>query len=204
MLSRKRFIMAIGIPDLDWLAAHRDADESWLGPGPMLINLQPWMERLANSGHRVLVAATYAAALTTCQHWKNWLAKSPDVALESILEAQPPTVQLAAVARWLDSPTAENKSQAINTVDLTKQLHWFHEEYRDAWFEEPGMWAVESSEYCVLSLTGDPYSRESFTSLATISVSCAVNSFRKSADGDIRDSVGIVLDAIRRQLTNAG
>ena len=196
--------MAIVIPELDWLAAHRDADESWLGPGPMLVNLQPWMERLASTGHQVLVAATYSAAQTGCQHWENWHAKSPDVARESILEGKPPTEQLAAVARWLDSPTAENKSNAIKTVDLTKQLHWFHEEYREAWFDEPGMWAVESSEYCVLSLTGDPYSRESLATLATISVSCAVNSFRKSAGGDIRDSLGIVIDAIRRQLAYAG
>jgi hypothetical protein len=196
--------MAIVIPELEWLAAHRNADESWFGPGPMLVNLQPWMERLANSGHQVLVSATYAAAQTACQHWEIWLAESPDVALESILENQPPTEQLAAVARWLDSPTAENKSQAINTVDLTKQLHWFHEEYRDAWFDEPGMWAVESSEYCVLSLTGDPYSRDSLTTLATISVSCAVNSFRKSAEADIWDSLGIVIDAIRRRLAHEG
>jgi hypothetical protein len=162
------------------------------------------MEGLANTGHEVLVAATYAAAQGACQHWENWLAKSPDVALQSILGSRPPTEQLAAVARWLDSATAGNKSQAIKTVDLTKQLHWFHQEFRDRWFYEPGMWAVESSEYCVLSLTGDPYSRFSLTNLATICVSCAVNSFRKSAEDDIRDFLGIVIDAIRREFADRG
>lgn len=196
--------MSIVIPEFDWLAAQRDADESWLGPGPMLVNLQPWMERLADTGHKVLVTATYAAAQTACQHWENWFAKSPDVARQSLLDARPPTEQLAAVARWLDSPTAENKSQAIETVDQTKQLHWFHEEYRDAWFDEPGIWAVESSEYCVLSMSGELYSPFSLTNLATISVSCAINSFRKSAEGDIRASLGVVIDAIRRQFARAG
>ena len=171
------------IPDLDWLAASGDPDDTWHGPGPMLVNLQPWMEHL------------YAS--------DNWLARSRNIALESILDAQPPTGQLAAVRRWLDSPTDEHKMLALDTIDLTKQLHWFHEEYCDVWFDEPGMWAVESSEYCVLSLTGDPYSQDTFATFATISVSCAVNSFRTSA-ADIRDAFAVVMDAIRRQLTNAG
>ena len=188
------------MPDLDWLAMARDGDETWLGPGPMLVNLRPWMERLATSGHRNLVIATHAAARAARQHWDRWLADSREVALESILESQPPDEQLAAVARWLDSPTAENKSRAIKTVDLTKQLHWFHEEYRDAWFDEPGMWAIESSEYCVLSLTGDPHSRQSFAALATIAVWCAINSFRVSAESSIRDSFRLSWTAIRREL----
>jgi hypothetical protein len=85
-------------------------------------------------------------------------------------------------------------------VDRTKQLHWFHEEYRDVWFDVPGMWAVESSEYCVLSLTGEPYYDVPLAELAAISVSCALNSFRTSVDDDVRDSLAMVVDAIRRQL----
>jgi hypothetical protein len=188
------------MPDLEWLATTRDGDETWLGPGPALINLRQWMERLSGIGHRNLVIATHSAASAACQHWDHWLSRSRELALESILESRPPDQQLAAVARWLDSPTSENKSRAIETVDLTKQLHWFHEEYRDAWFDEPGMWAVESSEYCVLSLTGDPYSRTSLADLATIAVSCAVNSFRMSAEGEIHDSLSIIVDAIRLEL----
>ena len=182
----------------------READETWLGPSPMLVNLQPWMQQLNTSGHHNLVAATYAAAKVAHPHWDNWLKKSPEIARESILDNQPPTEQLAAVARWLDSPTSEHKKLTLGTVDHTKQLHWFHEEYKDAWFDEPGMWAVESSEYCVLSLAGDPYSSASLATLATISVCCAVNSFRISAEDDIRDSLSIVLNAIRRQLEQAG
>ena len=192
------------IPELEWLIASRDADDSWVGPGPMLVNLHPWMERLGTSGHHNLVAATYAAAETARQHWDAWLTKSPDIALESILDAQPPAGQLAAVRRWLDSPTAEHKTLALDTIDLTEQLHWFHEEYADVWFDEPGMWAVEASEHCVMSLTGDPYSQVSLATQATISVSSAINSFRRSAAYDIRDSVGIILDAISRQLVHAG
>jgi len=191
--------MALVVPEFDWLAANRDADESWLGPGPMLVNLQPWMEQLAVAGPRVLVGAMYAAAQAACRHWDAWLARSPDDARDSILEGRPPTEQLAAVAGWLTSPTETNRTRALDTVDLTKQLHWFHEEYCDRWFDEPGIWAVESSEQCVLSLTGDPYSQQSRTSLATVAVSCAVNSFRNSAKADIRDPLKIVIDSIRRQ-----
>jgi len=121
--------------------------------------------------------------------------------MQSILDGQPPREQLGAVRRWLISPNAKYADLASATVDYTKQLHWFHEEYRDAWFNEPGMWAIESSEYCVLTLTGDPYSRESIESFATISVACAVNSFRKSAEHDIRGALKIVVDAIARQLS---
>jgi hypothetical protein len=162
------------------------------------------MERLAGSGHRNLVGATFAAASVTRRQWDDWLSRSPDAARESLLESQTPTEQLAAVARWLESPTPEHKALALDTVDLTKQLHWFHEEYSDVWFDEPGMWAIESSEYCVLTLAGDPYSDASPASLATISVSCAVNALRSSEDDDIRESLRVVVDAIRRQLRGAG
>lgn len=192
------------IPELEWLATSLAPDESWLGPGPMLVNLQPWMQRLYNSGHRNLVATTYAAAKMARQHWDNWLVKSPDIALESILDNQPPTEQLATVAGWLDSPSSEHKNLALESVGHTKQLHWFHEEYEDVWFDEPGMWAVESSEYCVLSLTSDPYAPTSLATLATISVSSAINSFRTSAEDDIQDSLSVLVDAIRRQLEQAG
>lgn len=192
------------IPDLDWLAASGDVDDSWLGPGPNLHNLRAWMERLAGSGQPDLVAATFAAASVARLQWDDWLARSPDTARESLLESQPPSEQLAAVARWLESPTAERKALALDTVDLTKQLHWFHEEYSDVWFDEPGMWAVESSEYCVLTLAGDPYSDASPATLATISVSCAVNSLRSSDDDDIRESLRPVVDAIRWRLGGAG
>jgi len=188
------------IPDLDWLAASGPVDDSWLGPGPAQVNLRPWMERLARSGHANLVAATYAAVRLACRYWDQWLATSPEFARESIPDGQPPTEQLAAVARWLDSPTAEHKDLALGTVDQTKQLHWFHEEFIDAWFNLPCMWAVESSEFCVLSLTGEPYDDLPPAELAAISVSCAVNSFRTSADDDIRDPLAMVVDAIRRQL----
>jgi hypothetical protein len=192
------------IPDFDWLAEARTVNDSWPGPGPNLVNLRPWMERIAGSGHRNLVAATYAAAMLARQHWENWLDRSPEVARESLLDSQPPTEQLAAVARWLESPTAEQKAVALGTVDLTKQLHWFHEEFSDRWFDEPGMWAAESSEYCVLTLAGDPYSPASPADLATIAVACAMNSLRASVDDDIRDPLRVVVDAIRRQLDDAG
>jgi len=162
------------------------------------------MERLADSGHENLVAATYAAATLARRQWDEWLARSPSIALESLLDSQPPTEQLAAVARWLDLRSAEHKTLALATVDLTKQLHWFHEEYSDVWFDEPGMWAIESSEFCVLTLAGDPYSNALPSELAAISVSCALNSLRASADDDIRDSLRIVVDAIRRQLQEMG
>jgi hypothetical protein len=192
------------IPALDWLAASGDVDDSWLGPGPNLTNVREWMERLAGSGHRNLVAATFAAASVARRRWDEWLARSPDTARESLLESRPPTEQLAAVARWLESPTQEHKALALDSVDLTKQLHWFHEEYSDVWFDEPGMWAVESSEHCVLTLAGDPNSDASPASLATISLSCAVNSLRSSDDDDIRESLRPVVDAIRRRLRGAG
>ncbi|MGN6544732.1 MAG: hypothetical protein ACTHK7_06770, partial [Aureliella sp.] len=130
------------IPDIDWLAKSSDADISWYGPGPVLVNLQTWMEQLQSIGHYQLVAATYAAAKAALPHWENWLAKSPEVAIESILDGQPPSSQLAAVARWLNAPSDENKRLALETVDHTKQLHWFNEEFKDAWFKEPGMWAI--------------------------------------------------------------
>jgi hypothetical protein len=85
-------------------------------------------------------------------------------------------------------------------VDLTKQLHWFDEEYRDVWFDEPGMWAIEAIEYCVLTLAGDPHSDDSPATLATTSVACALNSLRTSANDDIRDPLRLVMKAIRSQL----
>lgn len=188
------------IPDIDWLAVSGDADNSWYGPGPVLVNLRTWMEQLQSDGHYKLVAATYAAAKVALPHWESWLARSPDVAIESILDGQPPTSQLAAVSRWLNAPNDENKRLALETVDRTKQLHWFDEEFKDAWFQEPGMWAVESSEHCVLSLTGDPYASVSLAALATIAVSCAVNSFWGSAEQSIRDSLSTVVNAIRSEL----
>jgi len=191
-------------PEFDWLAETGDADDSWFGPGPMLVNLQHWMDRLAATSHRHLVLATYAAAQTSHPHWDKWLADSPNIAHESILDARTPTEQLAAVAHWLDTPTEENKSDAQETVDLTKQLHWYHEEYEDVWFDEPGMWAVESAEHCVLSLTGDPYSSLTLTNLATIAVSCAVNSFRRSLGDSIRAALRSVVDAIADQFAEAG
>lgn len=191
------------IPDLDWLVTSADLDDSWLGPGPKLVNLRPWMDRLGAHGHRTLVAATYAAAEVARQHWDAWFMASPDIAMESIVDGQPPTEQLAAVKRWLNSPTVLHKNSAFDTVDHTNQLHWFDEEYRDVWFDEAGMWAVESSEYCVLSLTGDPYSKDSVEALATLSVACAINSFRKSAEHEIRDAVSAIAEAIRRQLEEA-
>jgi hypothetical protein len=187
-------------PDLEWLASCGGVDDSWLGPGPILVNLRVWMERLAGSSHQNLVTATFAAASVARRKWDAWLARDPKTATESLLESQSPTEQLAAVDRWLTSPTADLKAIALRTVDLTKQLHWLHDEYRDAWFEEPGMWAVESSEYCVLTLAGDPNSDASPASHATISVSCAINALRASGDDDIRESIRVVVDAIRRQL----
>src|SRR5215472_15597709 len=96
------------IPDVDCLATSTAVDDSWLGPGPKLVNLRPWLERLSMVGQRTLVAVTYAAAEAARQHWEAWLKKSPGIAMESILEGRPPTEQLAAVKRWLDSPTGEN------------------------------------------------------------------------------------------------
>ena len=191
------------VPDLEWLAASRSVDGSWLGPGPNLVNLRPWMQRLAVHGHRTVVAATYAAAALARPHWDSWLARSADFARESLLDGRPPTEQLAAVARWLESPTDEHRAHALETVDLTKQLHWFYEEYEDAWFGLPGMWAIESSEYCVLTLAGDPYSHASPPDLATISVSCALNALRPSADDDVRGPLAAVVEAVRRQLNDA-
>lgn len=188
------------IPDLDWLATTLAPDDSWLGPGPMLASLRPWMDRLGSKGHRTLVAATYGAAETARQQWDSWLIKSRGTAMESILDGQPPPEQLGAVKRWLTSPTDEHKRLALDTVDLTKQLHWFHEEYCDVWFDEPGMWAVESSEYCVFSLTRDPYSNDSVESHATICVACAINAFRTSADEPVRNALSIVIAGIRREL----
>lgn len=188
------------VPDLDWLAASCEPDESWSGPGPMLVNLQAWMERLAAAGLHHLVSATYAAASTARAHWDAWYNESPESAQESILDGQPPTEQLAAVARWLASPSDDQMALALETVDLTKQLHWFHEEYCDVWFDEPGMWAVESSEFCVLSLTRDPYSHISRATLAAISVSCATNSFRRSPEEDIRPALTTIVTAIGDRL----
>jgi len=188
------------IPERHWLTETSTPDDLWEGPGPMLVNLHPWMERLHASSHRYLVTATHAAAHAALRYWESWLAASTEYALESILDAQPPNVQLAAVSRWLEVPTETHKKQAFATVDHTKQLHWYHEEYEETWFDEPGMWAVESSEYCALSLTGDPYSPATFADLATISVMCAVNSFRGSREDDVRDAAFIVFDAIRAAL----
>jgi hypothetical protein len=128
---------------------------------------------------------------------------SRDIALESMLDGQPPTEQLAAVRRWLDSPTDAHKNLTFATVDHTKQLHFFHEEFCNIWFDNPGMWAVESSEYCVLTLTKDPYSRDSIESLATISVMCAINTFRKSVEHPVREALSAVTGGIQRQLEQA-
>ncbi|WDI40853.1 hypothetical protein [Bremerella sp. P1] len=191
------------IPELKWLAETAVPDDSWAGPGPMLVNLHPWMERLHASSHRHLVIATHAAARTALVHWENMLAASPEESLEAILDGQPPTSQLAAVECWLQQPTEEHKNNAFETVDHTKQLYWFHEEYEEVWFKHPGMWAVESSEFCVSSLTGDPYSSASQATLATISVSCAINSFRTSPDDDVLEAASIVFEAIRAALEAA-
>jgi hypothetical protein len=187
------------IPDLEWLAVAAGVDDSWLGPGPRLVNLRPWINRLYANGHRTLVAATYAAAEAACKHWDAWLIASPEIAMQSTLDGRPPPEQLAAVKRWLDAPNAKHKDLVSATVDHTKQLHWFHEEYRDVWFDEAGIWAIEASEYCALTVTGDPYRRESIESFATISIACAVNSFRKSAEHEIRSALAIVVAAIGRQ-----
>jgi hypothetical protein len=191
------------IPDLDWLTATEEADESWLGPGPKLCNLRPWVDTLASHGGQTLVAATYAAAKTASLYWDEWLAADEQIAIESILDGDTPTKQLAAVRNWLTAPTDSNKATAYKTVDHTKQLHWFHEEYRDDWFDEPGMWAVESSEFCVLSLTGDPYSYHSLESHATLSILCAINALRKPNDKVLRDSISTIRTEIQRQLENA-
>jgi len=39
------------IPDLDWLSAHGEVDDYWIGPGPRLVNLDAWIHRLASAGH---------------------------------------------------------------------------------------------------------------------------------------------------------
>ena len=57
------------IPDIDWLAASAASDDSWLGPGPKLVNIRPWMDSLASKGDRILVGATYGAAEVALQHW---------------------------------------------------------------------------------------------------------------------------------------
>ncbi|MFN3151923.1 hypothetical protein [Bremerella sp.] len=188
------------IPELSWLTETSEQDDSWYGPGPALVNLHSWMQRLFDTDHRCVVTATYAAASVSLPHWESWFESSPEFAIESIVDGQPPTVQLAAVSNWLNAPTSEYKNQAFETVDHTKQLHWFHEEYEDSWFDYPGMWSVEASDFCVLSLTGDPYSPASIVDLAIISVMCAINSFRNSIDDDIRDPAIVVLNAIRAAL----
>lgn len=187
------------LPDLEWLTESREVDASWPGPGPMLVNLNVWMEQLASVGPWYLVAATYAAVHQARQHWDAWLRESPEIALESLVDSQPPTRQLEAVAKWLATPSDQHKQRALDTVDLTKQLHWFHEEYGDVWFDEPGMWAAESSEFCVLSLTGDPYSSMSTSTLATISVACAINSFRRTIKDDVRQPISVILAAVDQQ-----
>ena len=182
------------IPDLNWLTATEDTDESWLGPGPKLCNLRPWIDALASHGKYTLVAATYAAAKAASHYWDAWLAADQQIAMESILDGDTPTKQLAAVKCWLAAPTDSNKAAAFDTVDHTKQLHWFHEEYSDVWFDEPGMWAVESSEFSVLTITGDPYSSDSLESHATLSILCAINAFRKRDDADLRTAISYCHD----------
>ena len=162
------------------------------------------MEHLAARGRRNLVAAAYAAATQARPQWEIWFATSPDYALESLLENRPPPEQLAAIARWLDDPTPEHEARALATVDLTKQFHWFHDDYADVWFTEPGMWAIEASSCCVLTLTGDPYSQVSPASFATLSISCALNAFRRSAADNIRQPLKTILDAIRVQFQKRG
>jgi len=191
------------VPELDWLTVTEDTDESWLGPGPKLCNLRRWIDTLSSHDGRTLVAATYAAAKKASQFWDAWLAADEQMAMESLLDGDTPSKQLAAVRCWLTTPTDSNKAAAYNTVDHTKQLHWFHEEYSDVWFDEPGMWAVESSEFCVLSLTGDPYSPDSLESHAALSILCAINAFRKRDDTDLRDPISRVRTAVQRQLENA-
>jgi len=191
------------IPEFNWLAKTHNAEEAWIGPPPALTNLPIWMNQLAAADRQYLVRATYAAAQTACIHWEQWFAKSPEFALESISNSRPPTEQLVAVSNWLACPTQENLFSAKQTVDRTKQLHWYDFEYQDIWFSEPGMWAAESAEHCVMALVGVPYDPLPTANLATLSISCAINAFRTSLTGDIQGPLRLVWQAISDQLAKA-
>ena len=183
----------------DWMSVKEDADESWRGPGPKLSNLRPWVDTLVSEGRHTLVAATYAAARAACDYWEPWLAAQHQMTIDGYT----PTKQLAAVERWLSDPTDSNKATAYDTVDDTKQLSWICEEFRPVWFAEPGWWAVESSENCVLSLTGDPASAGSHGSYAALSIACAINALRKRDGDDLSVALSTVLTAILRQFDEA-
>lgn len=196
--------MSLLLPDLEWLACTTEADDSWFGPGPKLIHLQPWMDQLNATDHRQLVLVTWCAASAAAQYWDKWVAESPKFATDSLGNSQPPEKQLAAVDQWLTNPTKSDADDAVKTVDLTKQLYWFHEEYRETWFKYPGMWASESSEFCVLSLTGVPYSKCSYATYAAISVACAVNSFRSSESNGVREPLSQILRFVTEYRHRAG
>ena len=196
--------MTLLLPNLDWLADTTETDESWPGPGPKLRHLQTWMDQLLKTDHRQLVLVTWCAATIAVQHWKNWVTESPEFATDSLCDSSPPDEQLAAVEQWMTAPTKDRSDNAIRMVDLTKQLHWFHDEFRETWFKYPGMWAAESSEFCVLSLTGDPYSKCDRASEGAISVSCAINSFRRSAGCDVREPLSQILSLVSQQQERAG
>lgn len=108
------------------------------------------------------------------------------------------------VRRWLISGTDEHKRLALETVDRTKQLHWFHEEYCDVWFDEPGMWAIESSEHCVLSLATGIDEDGAAKSHALLSIAFAIHSFRSAPEDSVRDAVSKVAAGVRRGLREGG
>lgn len=189
------------IPELHWLSAFEDQDDSWPGPGPKLKNLSAWIDTLACNGHSTLVAAAYAAASTASRHWDLWIAADEEEAIESILDSDTPTNQLAAVSAWLTAPTEANREAALCTVDLTKQIRWFDDQFSDVWFDQPGMWAAEASENCVLSLTGDPHSSISRESFALLSILCSINAFRDDEQGLVAGAVETIRTAVKLHLT---
>ena len=191
--------MSIDCPDISWLAESIAPDDDWPGPGPALPNLRSWINQVARSSHHSLVFLSSHAARCALPHWQSWHNVSPDLAIESISESQPPPDQLALVSDWLSDPSDSRIHFAHESVDHTKQLHWFHDDYADTWFNYPGMWAAESSEFCVLTLTGDRYSGCSFSELALISVACAINSFRRSESDGAKDAIRLIAGTLQNQ-----
>lgn len=179
----------------DWMSATEYPDESWPGPGPKLSTLRTWVDTLVSDGRHTIVAATYAAAKTACDYWDTWLAAQQQI----IHEGFTPTKHLEAVERWLSDPTDSNKASAYDTLNVYNQLSWICEEFRPVWFDKPGQWAVESSEFCVLSLTDDSISTACQSLNGTLSILCAINAFRKRDGDDLRVPLGTVLTAILGQ-----
>ena len=191
-------------PDVHLLAQPgTKPNEDWIGPGPPLTNFTGWLEKLSGFGHVNLVKAALGASLVALPKWEEFYRKEKETALDSLLEGAPPDKQLEYVEEWIENPSDYHLSMVRSSIDETKQLYWFHEEYEDVWFDRPGMWAVEACEFCALTLVYGFedifHSGETAADQAIVCAVCSLNSMRTSAENVDTSLFEKIVVSIRKQ-----